>query len=123
MTTLEMLQIIPNILAGAVLIVGVTFAGVYARYADWRLTAPGRALMHLIICFDALILMNTIHLATGEYAAQWLVRSVVFSALLWSMTLLLLTLINILRDGKPITLWAFVVPSQKTPNPKKADAK
>ena len=117
MTSSALLEVVPNLIAGGVLLVGLTFAIVYARFSDWRLTSPGRALMYLIICFDALIMMNTVHLAVGEYGGRVFVRLFVYVALLWSMSSLLLTLINILRDGRPITLWAFVIPRQT-----KADA-
>ena len=112
MTLGDVLEIIPNIIAGAVAIMGITFAVLYAKFADWQVTSPGRAVMYLVICFDALIVMNTVHLATGLYAGRWLIRSIVFTALLFSMAHMVVTLTKVLRIG-PIKVGTLIIPQQK----------
>ena len=93
------LDIVPNIIAAAVFIGALIFIIVYASFSNWTKTGPGRALMYWAISFDALILMNTIHLATGRYPGIEFVRMVVYSALLWSVIRLVTSLVAILREG------------------------
>jgi hypothetical protein len=103
-TTFSPLDIVPNIIAGLAFVGAVLFVVVYATWANWRATAPGRALMYWVAAFALLILMNTIHLATGRYPGIEFVRITVYGFLLATIWRLVLTLVRILRDGKPITL-------------------
>lgn len=108
------LDVIPNMLAGGAFLGAITFVFVYARYADWRATRPGKALMYWVIAFAALILMNTIHLATGRYPGIEFVRIVVYLSLGLAIWRLVWTLVMILRKGRPITLETFLVRKKDT---------
>lgn len=103
------LDLIPNLLAGGAFLGAITFVAVYARYANWRATRPGKALMYWVIAFAALILMNTVHLATGRYPGIEFVRIVVYFSLGLAIWRLVWTLIMILWEGRPITLETFLV--------------
>ena len=72
------LDAIPNILLGASLVGLGVFAGTYARFADWRKTRPGRALMYLIMSMIAVLAMAFAHLITGIYPGIEFVRFAVY---------------------------------------------
>lgn len=101
-------DVIPNAEAGIVFLVTLTFIVIYAKYSNWTKTAPGKALMLWAVSFDGLILMNTIHLATGRYPGITAVRILVYGALIFSVCYLVHSLIRILRDGESITLSTFI---------------
>lgn len=103
------LDAIPNLIALGVFIGVVTFVVIYATRANWRLTAPGRALMYWAGAFGLLVLMNTIHLWTGRYAGIEFVRICVFTLLFFAVWRLVWALLRILRDDDPkqITIQTF----------------
>lgn len=105
------LDAVPNVIAFGVVIGVITFVTVYATQANWRLTAPGRALMYWAIAFGVLVAMNTIHLWTGRYPGIEFVRIAVYSFLFFAVWRLVYTLVHILiRDGndpKQITVQTF----------------
>lgn len=105
---------IPNVIAGLVFVVSVAFIVIYSVWSNWRETAPGRALMYWVSAFATLILMNTIHLATGRYPGIVAVRILVYGFLLTSAVRLVWTLIDIQRNGRSIDLRALFRPK----NPK-----
>jgi hypothetical protein len=106
-------DIIPNVLALLVFTMTLLFIFIYARYSNWTKTAPGTALMLWAVTFDVLILMNTIHLATGRYPGIVAVRILVYGLVLLSVSYLVYALIHILRDGQPITLSTFFIDSSE----------
>jgi hypothetical protein len=108
---------IPNAIAALVFIGAVVFIVIYGTQSGWRSNAPGRALMYWVVSFAALVLMNTIHLATGRYPGIEFVRITVYSLLLYSVIRLIIALLHILRDGEQITTSTFVKP--KPPKEKK----
>jgi hypothetical protein len=108
------LDIVPNILAAGAFLGAVTFVIVYARYSNWRATPPGKALMYWVAAFAVLILMNTIHLATGRYPGIEFVRIGVYFGLGLAIWRLLWVLIAILREGRPITLETFLIRKKDT---------
>lgn len=113
MNTNPTLDWIPNTLAAFAFLGAVTFVVIYASFANWRLTAPGRALMYWVASFALLILMNTIHLATGRYTGIEFVRIIVYGFLATSVWRLVATLVHILRGQEPITLQTITDPMQR----------
>lgn len=99
---------LPNVVALFTFIGAVTFVVIYATRSNWRLTAPGRALMYWVAAFALLVLMNTIHLATGRYPGIEFVRTAVFLFLCIAVWRLVYTLIRILGDGNEITIQTFI---------------
>lgn len=93
------LDAVPNLIALGVFFGAVTFVVVYAVFANWRLTAPGRALMYWVGAFSLLVLMNTVHLWTGRYPGIEFVRILVYSLLFVAVWRLVYTLIRILRQN------------------------
>jgi len=114
LTQFSSLDIVPNILAAGAFLGAVTFVAVYARYSDWRATRPGKALMYWVVAFAALILMNTIHLATGRYPGIEFVRITVYFSLGLAIWRLVWTLVMILRKGRPINLDTFLTRKKDT---------
>jgi hypothetical protein len=115
---------IPNTLAAFAFLGAVAFVVIYASFANWRETAPGRALMYWVASFGLLILMNTIHLATGRYPGIEFVRIAIYGFLFVSVWRLVFTLIHILRgNGDRITIQTFVDPMQRRTRKVKATVK
>lgn len=102
------LDVIPNLIAAGTFLGALAFVVIYATFANWRLTAPGRALMYWVGAFSLLVLMNTIHLATGRYPGIEFVRIVIYSLLFAAVWRLVYTLVRTLRDGQPITIQTFI---------------
>lgn len=102
------LDIIPNLIAGGACLGALFFVLIYASFSNWRKTAPGRSLMYAVASLAGLLMMNTIHLATGRYPGIQFVRIVVYTALFISIWRLVYALVQILRDGQPITLQSFI---------------
>lgn len=107
------LDMVPNLLALGTFIGAVAFVAIYATFANWRLTAPGRALMYWVGAFAVLVLMNTVHLATGRYPGIEFVRICVYGVLFFTIWRLVWTLVHILRDGRPITIQTFIDRKEK----------
>jgi hypothetical protein len=103
----------PNLIAGAAAVSAWVFVAVYATFSKWRATTPGRSLMGAMASLAALLTMNTIHLATGDYAAINYVRFVVYSALLLSIWRLIFALIGVLRAGLRPILHPFLARKNK----------
>jgi hypothetical protein len=105
------LDAVPNLIAFGVVIGVITFVTIYSTFANWRLTAPGRALMYWAIAFGVLVAMNTIHLWTGRYPGIEFVRIAVYSFLLLAVWRLVYTLVRILwqddTTAKQITVQTF----------------
>jgi|GEM_PF-3058337 len=102
------LDLVPNLLAAGTFLGAIAFVAIYATFANWRLTGPGRALMYWVGSFALLVLMNTIHLATGRYPGIEFVRIFIYGLLFFTIWQLVWTLIRTLRAGKPITIQTFI---------------
>lgn len=108
----SVLDAIPNLIALGVFIGAVAFVTIYAIWANWRLTSPGRALMYWVGAFAILVLMNTIHLWSGRYPGIEFVRITVYGLLFIAVWRLVWTLVRILRTPgdkphNPITIQTF----------------
>lgn len=102
------LNAVPNAIAGLVFVGALAFVVIYGTQSKWRTFAPGRALMYWVASFALLILMNTIHLATGPYPGIEFVRIFVYSTLLLSVWRLVFALLAILRQGEQIDTDTFI---------------
>ena len=102
------LNAIPNFIAAGVFIGALVFVIIYGTQSRWRTFAPGRALMYWVASFALLVLMNTIHLATGPYPGIEFVRIFVYGTLFLSVWRLVFALLHILRDGEPIDTDTFI---------------
>lgn len=92
-----LVQILPNILLGISLIGLVIFAVTYIREADWRKTAPGRSLLYMVFSMIAVLSMSFVHMITGPYPGQGLVRIVVYGAMTVAIIRIVTTLYRTLR--------------------------
>lgn len=97
-----------NAIAGGAFLGFLVFILIYVAFANWRSTAPGRALMYAIGSLNVMVLMATVHLFTGRYPGIEFVRSTVYLLLLFSAWRLVWVLVKILLQGQPITVETFV---------------
>ena len=111
------LNAIPNLIAAGVFVGAITFVIIYGTQSRWRTFAPGRALMYWVASFSLLVLMNTIHLATGPYPGIEFVRIFVYGTLLLSVWRLVFALLHILKNGEPIDTDTFI--KKKDDKPKR----
>lgn len=107
------LNAVPNLIAAGVFIGALVFVIIYGTQSKWRTTSPGRALMYWVASFALLVLMNTIHLATGKYPGIEFVRICVYSFLFYSVWRLVFALLRILRNGEPINTQTFIKKKEK----------
>lgn len=80
-----LMDAIPNVLLGASLVGLGVFAFTYGRYADWRKTKPGRALMYMIVSMALVLAMAFAHLITGNYPGIEFVRYAVYGLFTFSV--------------------------------------
>jgi len=102
------LDLIPNAIAGAACVAAILFVIIYASFSNWRKTSPGRSLMYAMGTLAAVLAMNTLHLAFAPYPGVEFVRIVVYTALLVSITRLVIALVAILKSTGDADLNSFV---------------
>lgn len=85
------LEIIPNILLVIGAIGAVVFAISYAAFFNWRKTSAGRALMKFVIGLITVFVINSIgtfygvQYTGGEYPGRWLLRTLGYGYLVYTM--------------------------------------
>ncbi len=88
-----------NVLLVLLMVKAAIFVSLYALRSNWRQTAAGRAVMGLIACIAAICGIGTLNLFLGNYAGRSFVRLACFIAVGFMLMNLLLTLIDVQRNG------------------------
>lgn len=99
----DFLYTIPNYLSAIAGLGIVIFTVLYASYANWTETAPGRAVMYLSSSLSLLLLLVTTHLFIKDY--YWgrnELRILVYGYLAYAGLQLPWTLIQVLRKHSPM---------------------